>query len=386
MKTHSGDQSRGRTRHVENSRIKTEREIVDGEPVVRVKFGHWSPVCIFLMVWLTMWTFGCYMIVSELITKPFSLKLALFSIPFLAAEVGVATAILMMIFGRTVFTFRKDGGTKFSGIGRYGITKEFTFPVKGEICTDEVVHHGGKGGPRTYYRLVVKTQFDLDGPREIYSSSDPDVVYFLHQAALEVAGTIVPPAEKKSADEIAAEESEAERHDIALLADKPPKGLVVSRDFEGRVTIVLRRVRWLVALVLVLVMGGFATFFYFNISSVPMPAVVGFGFAMLFPFVQLLFVLFGKRTMWLDHGKGETFIGIGPIGMRRKFEYGGPFDVRLEESGMWVNNERMNELVIAKPGGAPRKICASWPNDVKPYLAALLRHPSSAPVSIGAEI
>ncbi len=148
MKTYSGDQSRVRPRHAENSRIRTEREIVDGEPVVRVKFGHWSPVCIFLMVWLTMWTFGCYMIVSELITKPFSFKLALFSIPFLAAEVGVATAILMMIFGRTVFTFRKYGGTKFSGIGRYGITKEFTFPVKGEICTDELVIAKPGGVPR----------------------------------------------------------------------------------------------------------------------------------------------------------------------------------------------------------------------------------------------
>lgn len=48
-----------------------------------------------------------------------------------------------------------------------------------------------------------------------------------------------------------------------------------------------------------------------------------FAFVMLFPFAQLIFVLFGKRTMTLDHGYGTTFVGVGPIGARQRFEYGG---------------------------------------------------------------
>ena len=106
---------------------------------------------------------------------------------------------------------------------------------------------------------------------------------------------------------------------------------------------------------------------------------------MLFPLVQLVFALFGRRAMKLDHGKGETFFGVGPLGSRSSFEYGGPFDVRLEESGRWVNNERMKEIYVVKPGGAPQKICTTWPNDVKPYLAALLRNPAAAPVTMDAE-
>ena len=56
---------------------------------------------------------------------------------------------------------------------------------------------------------------------------------------------------------------------------------------------------------------------------------------------------------------------------------------KIASSSLWSNNEQMNELIVAKPDGTPQRICASWPNDVKPYLAALLRHPGSAPATIG---
>ena len=217
----------------ESGRLKVEREIVDGEPVVRAEFGHRSCVWLFLMVWLTGWSFGCFMIAKELVTKPFSIQLALFSLPFFAAEIFVAITILMMLFGRTVFTFRSEGGTKFSGIGRYGFTKEFTFPVKGEICTDEVEKTSSKGRSYKCYRLVVTTQFDLDGPRVIYESMDSDIVYSLCKAAQEVAGTAVPPEAKKSHDDLAAEASELERHDFELLSGRMPRAsrsLAISKD------------------------------------------------------------------------------------------------------------------------------------------------------------
>ena len=364
-----------------SGKFKVEREIVDGEPVVRVTFGHRSCVWLFLAVWLTGWTLGCYKLLVELATRPFELSTTLMALPFLGAELVVLFFILMILFGRTVFTFRREGGTKFSGIGRCGITKKFTFPEKGEIGTDEIVRTGGKGGPRTFYRLVVKTQLDLDGPRVIYETTDADIVRFLCKAAQEVAGTVVPPETKKSPDELDAEAAESERRDFEQLAGKAPDGLVVSRDFEGRVFVVVRRVKWVMAFVLALIITVFCLIARSKLPELSVNVVAIFCVGIFVPSALLLFALFGKCKLTLDQGRGETFFGLGPFGSRRAFEYGGQFEVRVEESGLVVNGERMKELVVVKPDGTPQKICASWPNDVKPYLAALLRHPTSAPAA-----
>ena len=363
--------------------MKIEREIEDGESVVRVTVRHWSAACLFLMLWLAGWSVGCYVLVVELMKKPFSCETVLFPIPFFAAEIGAIFAIFLLIFGRTVFTFRRNGATKFFGIGRVGIRKAFVFPATGELCTDEIVRTGGKHGPRTYHRLVVKTPTDVDGPCVIYETFKADVVRALCTAAKEVVGAAVAPAAERAAGDRATETAETERRDLALLADRPPKGLTVSRDLEGRIRVDLRRVRWALALVPFLVIAGFVAVIWNKCSTMPQPVMVGVGVLILLPLLRFLLMLFGRRTLVLDHGQGETFVGLGPIGVRRRFEYGGAFDVRLEQSNLYVNSERMNELVIAKPDGSKRKICASWPNDVKPYLAALIRRPAYAPASFG---
>ena len=69
--------------------VRIERGAENGEPFVRVTFGHWSAACIFLMLWLAFWSFGCYMIVIDIFTKPFSFKLVLAALPFLAAAAVV---------------------------------------------------------------------------------------------------------------------------------------------------------------------------------------------------------------------------------------------------------------------------------------------------------
>ena len=138
----------------------------------------------------------------------------------------------------------------------------------------------------------------------------------------------------------------------------------------------------LVSVVLVLVLAGLSAVLWWKRAEIPLPVFVAFGFCSLFPVVQLVYALFGKRTMTLDHGSGETFIGVGGIGFRRHFEYGSSFDIRLADSNMWVNHERMREIVLSRPGDQPLKVCASWPNDVKPYLAAILRNPGSVAATI----
>ena len=72
--------------------IKVERETLDGEQVLRVTFGHWSAACIFLMLWLAGWSFGCYTLVVRLLAKPFEFGEILFALPFFAGEIFVAGA------------------------------------------------------------------------------------------------------------------------------------------------------------------------------------------------------------------------------------------------------------------------------------------------------
>ena len=367
--------------------------MVDGEPVVRVVFGHFGARCVFLMVWLAGWSLGCFKIVSELSSGRLEPGKALFALPFFAAEIVVSCVVLLMIFGKTVMTFRRRGCTKFFGVGRFGRTKEFPFPEKGEICTDEVVRRGSKGGSYTVYRLLVKTHPESDAPLVVYDSIESGIINVLCEAAKEVAVLDVAPAAapmtsrpaEHFADDAAPENQDAEQRDYELLAGKPPKGMSVARDLEGRVVISLRRVSLRPLVVIVVLLALLAGFIWHVIPDLPIPLMVIIGVAALFPpSVQLVFSLFGRRVVTLDHGSGTTFAGIGPVGFRRRFSYVSYSDVRVVGSGVLVNGRQMDQLVVAGPDGTPQKICMTWPNDVKPYLAAILRHPGSAPASVGA--
>lgn len=62
-------------------------------------------------------------------------------------------------------------------------------------------------------------------------------------------------------------------------------------------------------------------------------------------------------------------------------QYGRSCDIRLVESNTYVNNERMEEIVISRQDDKPTRICATWPNAVKPYITSLLRHPDAVPAT-----
>ena len=364
-------------------KMKIERVEVDGEKVVVARFRLWNPVCIFLALWLTGWSFGCYKLAISLMNGPFRVGEFLFSLPFFAGEIIVSCIVLMMIFGHTTIRFSRSVCTRFTGIGRLGLTKKFAFTANCEIGTDEYVTHG-KHGCTTHYRLYVKTSPAAGEPMEIYSSTDAARIRTLCDLAKEVADCrAATPAKLNAATDGCAEEDAAqELGDNGLFSARPPKGIAVMRDYEGRIVVVYRRVVWGLALVLVLVLAVFSAVLWWKRAEIPLPVFVAFGFCSLFPIVQLVYALFGKRTMTLDHGNGETFIGVGGIGLRRRFEYGGSFNVRLADSNMWVSHERMREIVLSRPGDQPVKVCASWPNDVKPYLAAILRNPGSVAATI----
>ena len=130
------------------------------------------------------------------------------------------------------------------------------------------------------------------------------------------------------------------------------------------------------------VVSAFAAVLWTRRHGIPVPVLVFACVCLSFPLVQLAFALFGKRTLTLDHGEGETFTGIGRLGFRKRFAYGRSFEIRLSDSNTFINGERMAEIVIARPGEKPAKICTSWPNAVKPYIAAFVRHPESVAVEM----
>ena len=360
--------------------MKIEHDVVNGEQAVRVTFGHWSWVCIFLILWLAGWSIGCYGIASHLVTGPFKLEDLLVALPFFAFEVLVSGIVAMMIFGRTTITFTRLGWTKFTGIGKLGITKRRAFPSQFEIVTDSTITHG-KHGATTHYNLLVKTPSGTEG-MQIYSSTEEKRIDALYEIAKEIAGGAAAPAERQEASAAAVPEAENGRSEREMLADVPPKGMVVERDLEGRVFVTYRRIGWLLALVLVATVSILGAVIWLKRCEIPLPALIGLGLCFLFPLAQLAYALFGKRKITLDHGDGMTFMGIGSLGVRKHFKYGTSFDIRLQASDMLVNNERMDEIAISRPGERTVKICTTWPNKVKPYLVALLRHPEVAPANI----
>lgn len=63
---------------------------------------------LFLIVWLTGWSFGCALLIHQVITKR-ELGMLLFGIPFWAAWLFVAGFILYLLLGRTYFALTSQG-------------------------------------------------------------------------------------------------------------------------------------------------------------------------------------------------------------------------------------------------------------------------------------
>ena len=94
--------------------MKIERREVDGEKVVVARFRLWNPVCIFLALWLTGWSFGCYKLAMSLMNGPFRVGELLFSLPFFAGEIIVSCIVIMMILGHTTIRFSRSGCIRFT--------------------------------------------------------------------------------------------------------------------------------------------------------------------------------------------------------------------------------------------------------------------------------
>lgn len=80
--------------------------IGDGVRIVNAK-RHWA-IAAFLMLWLSIWTMGCIMLVGAVIAQ-FSFFTLLFALPFWAAEVFVLAILGTLIASREDFTLDEAG-------------------------------------------------------------------------------------------------------------------------------------------------------------------------------------------------------------------------------------------------------------------------------------
>ena len=358
-------------------RLKVWRDVVDGQDAVFVSHGLWSWACLFLVVWLTFWTFGCTMIVRKLVIEQFKWGDFFFAIPFLAAELAVGCIVLTMIFGKSVVKFTRTGGTVFTGIGSLGRTRKFDFPPDCVLAVDKEVRRGSKGGTFIYHRLLVKTHSNQSSPYVVYSDMDKGMVEILFDIASQV--TAYGPASAAAgspADATCDAEHDEELRDRTLLAGQPPKQLKIARDMEGKIAVSCSSGSMAAAFVFLLAVGGIGTaIFLAGKGKIPLPALIFMGFIALFPVSSFIYALFGRRRLVLDHGQGEAFSGVAGIGRRTRFMYGPGMKVSLVDSNLVSNGRSLHAIEIAQPEGGAVRLCTTWSEEAKPYLAAVLRHP-----------
>ena len=363
------------------------RDVVDGQEAVRVKFGSFSFAVIFLVLWLVGWSVGCMKLINELTTKPFEWGLLLHALPFLGVWIFVVSLVLFMVLGRTVVTFFRGGGTVFRGIGSIGRTMKFAVSPIAKVKNGRKEVSRGRGGTTVYHTLLVDSPSDPCNPRAIYADTDAGVVMVLRDIAIDVCqgGAAEVSGEAKERDP-AESEAEQEAKDRMLLSGAPPKRLTVTRDMEGRIVANCRSASLSSVVFHLAVTAGIASLIYatlaggLSLGRIPLPVVVVASIVALIATVSLLNTLFGRRRLVIDHGRGETFAGIACFGRRKRFMCGYGSQIALEDGDMVINGTRMQTISIKQPDGSSVRVCTTWPNDVKPYLAAVLRHPESVVV------
>lgn len=163
---------------------------------------------------------------------------------------------------------------------------------------------------------------------------------------------------------------------------RPPKRVSLRREFGDALTVVCRPRRaalWFLVPFVALWSGGSMTGIYVA------PLVRGtfewrdglFGIPFLLGTLVLLaivaYLAFGQTTVTLSKGRIRTFTGVFGLGRTREMECGPGTAVAIAQSNFRSNNVPQPEIVV-KSGDATLKFGAmAIPNDVLPYVAAVLR-------------
>jgi hypothetical protein len=166
----------------------------------------------------------------------------------------------------------------------------------------------------------------------------------------------------------------------AQLDEPAPKGITVRQAMVGGTEIVYRRMSFIVFFLIpfMLFWSGFSLSgiygkqiqsgkFDLDHSLFGLPFLIG---TLLLLWV-IVFLLFGKWRVRLDRGRGEVFVGVGPVGWTRNFAYGPESVVSLELMATSKNNVPQKAISV-KTGNAQIKFGTMIPENVKCYIGAMI--------------
>lgn len=107
-----------------------------------------SPVAFFLVPFMVIWSAGSIggIYGTQLVSGKFNLLISLFGIPFLIGAVVFWNLALMAIWGKVELTLDKYGGRIFTGIGKIGRTKKFTWDEIVSVREEEIYYRGSYRG------------------------------------------------------------------------------------------------------------------------------------------------------------------------------------------------------------------------------------------------
>lgn len=94
-----------------------------------------SLFALFLVPFIIVWSGGAIggIYVTQIVAGKFELFQSLIGIPFILGAILFWSITLMTIWGKVEITFDKSGGTAFTGVGKFGITKKFKWDEVNQI-------------------------------------------------------------------------------------------------------------------------------------------------------------------------------------------------------------------------------------------------------------
>lgn len=110
----------------------------------------------FMMVWSGASLGGIYG--SQILSGEFNLAISLFGIPFVLGSALFWGVALMSIMGKVEVTLDSNGGHIFTGIGKIGQNKRFSWKDVNTVREDISVSRSSKGGSTTTHSIVLEGQ------------------------------------------------------------------------------------------------------------------------------------------------------------------------------------------------------------------------------------
>ena len=190
-------------------------------------------------------------------------------------------------------------------------------------------------------------------------------------------------------------EIDERRHEDDLrgrLNAAPPEHLKVEHDptdMTGRIVMIYRKVSLTVLFLIpfTAVWSGFSMTGIYGSQLMKHhfdPKLSLFGLPFLIGTIVLvslcLFMLFGKRVLTLERGKGSYFFGVGPFGVRRRFSFNRRSRIDRGETSYRVGGGRhggghpLSELHLSNPDDSNTiHLCAGMSEDALDYVEAVFR-------------